>query len=205
VSKHQQQQQQQQPQQQHSSTTTTTTAQQASSVLFKPPPTLSILQHAANQRQQYTALPSTVSASYSKPSNTNMDLSAYFSNQPPSMMHGAALAPTLAGGQIAADAPIILAQTMLLLKQQEQRFGQGQQPPVLVQQQQQQQQPYSGPPLRYLMTGRQVKFCCNKEEVLHHYQTVPQEKYWPVPEYAAKLQGPNAAGVVRARINTTGV
>jgi hypothetical protein len=129
-----------------------------------------------------------------------MDLSAFYGNQAPSIMGAAGLAPALAGGQHAVDTPMILAQMQFLLLEQEQRYGNGEQPQVLVQ-----QQPYSGAPLCYLMTGRQVKFCNTKEEVLYHYQTVPQERYWPVPEYAARLQGPSAAGVVRARINKTGV
>jgi hypothetical protein len=128
-----------------------------------------------------------------------MDLSAYYSNQQPAVMSGAAFTPALAGGRQAADAPIILAQMQFMLHEQEQRYGNGEQPPVQVQ-----QLPYDGPPLRYLMTGRQVKFCNTREEVLYNYRTVPEGRYWPVAEYAARLQGPRGGGVVRARITTTG-
>jgi len=44
---------------------------------------------------------------------------------------------------------------------------------------------------------------------MYHYVTVPQQEpegpSYPVPEYAACLQGPLGAGIVRARVNTTGV
>lgn len=71
-----------------------------------------------------------------------------------------------------------------------------------------QQLPYDGPPLSFLTSGRQVKFCSSREDVKYHYVTVPQETDGPsnpVPEYAACLQGPLGAGIVRARVNTTGV
>ena len=103
---------------------------------------------------------------------SNTDLSAILSGnqlQAPAIMGGAGLAPALAEGQVAADADVILAALQLTLHQQEQRYGNGEQPPVPVQQQQ-----YNGPPLRYLMTGRAVKFCTTREEVLHHYQTLPE-------------------------------
>jgi Ni,Fe-hydrogenase I large subunit len=117
----------------------------------------------------------------------------------PFILGGAGLAPLLAAGQTASDASVVIANLPALLYQQEQRYSNGEQPPVLVQ-----QQPYDGPPLRYLLTGRQVKFCTTKEEAVHQYQTVPEGQYFPVPEYAASVQGPNGAGIVRARINTTG-
>jgi hypothetical protein len=91
-------------------------------------------------------------------------------------------------------------QFLLMLMEQEERYGNGEQPPVQVR-----QLPYDGPALRYLMTGQQVKFCNTREEVLHYYQTVPEERYWPVAEYAASLQGPRGAGIVRARVNKAGV
>jgi hypothetical protein len=48
------------------------------------------------------------------------------------------------------------------------------------------------------------RFCADRENVLHSYQTVPGGEYWPVPEYAAVLSGPLGSGIVRARINDTG-
>jgi hypothetical protein len=94
-----------------------------------------------------------------------------------------------------------LTNLQFLLAEQEHRYGNREQPPVPVI-----PLPYDGPPLRFLLDGRQASFCTTKEEVIYHYQTVPNGRFYPVPEYAARLQGANgASGIVRARINTTGV
>lgn len=120
---------------------------------------------------------------------------------PPSMMHRAGLSPLLAGGQRAEQANMIVAALTIVLAEQELLYGHGEQPPVPVQ-----SQPYGGPPLRYLVSGRQVKFCTDKEQVLHEYEAVPGHDYSPVPEYAAfVLGGPLGGGIVRARVNRTGV
>lgn len=42
------------------------------------------------------------------------------------------------------------------------------------------------------------------ERVIHDYKTVPAGRYWPVPEYAAVVLGPNGGGIVRTRVNNTG-
>jgi hypothetical protein len=49
------------------------------------------------------------------------------------------------------------------------------------------------------------RFCTDREKVLHDYETVPAGQYWPVPEYAAMVSGPQGAGVVRTRVNNSGV
>lgn len=94
---------------------------------------------------------------------------------------------------------MVLAGLHSLVMRQQQQYGNGEQPPLLVQ-----QQPYHGPPLRFCLTDQRVRFCYTKEDVLHHYVTVPANRYAPVPEYAARLQGPLGTGIVRARINSTG-
>lgn len=124
---------------------------------------------------------------------------AIYSPSRPAVLRGADLCPVLAGGQRAQGSELNVAMLQLLLVEEEHRYGHGEQPPVLVQ-----HQPYSGPPLRYLLSGRRVKFCADRQQALHEYQTVPAGSYWPVPEYAAWVQGPSAGGVVRARINKTG-
>eukprot|EP00775_Hariotina_reticulata_P007336 gene7336-7548_t len=111
-------------------------------------------------------------------------------------------AAPLAGSRSSTRQPgLTLTNLQSLLAEQEQLYGHGEQPPVPVT-----QLPYNGPPIRYLLNGRQVTFCTTEEEVIYHYQTVPAGCYWPVPEYAASLQSASgASGIVRARINTTGL
>lgn len=126
-----------------------------------------------------------------------------FISEHPSIMAEPGEVPTLAAGA-ARQHGTNLSMLPWLLKQQQDRYGDNQQPPVAVQ-----QTAYQGPPLRFLLDGRRVKFCCSQDEVIHQYKTLPEESshagHHPVPEYAALVQGPAASGVVRARINTTGV
>lgn len=70
----------------------------------------------------------------------------------------------------------------LLMILQEARYGHGEQPPVLVRHME-----CVGPPLQYLLTGRQVRFCCTKDDV-STTQAIPQTEIanvYPMPEYAA--------------------
>jgi len=124
-------------------------------------------------------------------------------NGRPGVMSVQGLVPPLAGGQSASQPDITLAYGAFLLAEQEQRYGNGEEPPVPVQ-----QLPYDGPPVRFLMSGRQVKFCSSREDVMYHYSMVPQgigPSYHPVAEYAACLQGPFGSGIVRTRVNITGM
>jgi hypothetical protein len=58
-----------------------------------------------------------------------------------------------AGGLIESEPSVIIAALRVILAQQQQHYGNGEQPPVQVQ-----DQPYSGPPLRYLVSGRPVRY-----------------------------------------------
>lgn len=87
--------------------------------------------------------------------------------------------------------------------EQERQYGSGQQPPVAVQ-----HVAHEGPILRFLQTNRPVNFCYTKEEVVRQYKTIPEssgKSIKPPPEYAARLQGPRTSGIVRTRVNKTGV
>jgi len=114
---------------------------------------------------------------------------------------GPPVAPLAGSADSHRQPGLTLTNLQCLLADQEHRYGYREQPPVPVI-----PLPYDGPPLRFLLDERQVSFCTTKEEVIYQYQTVPNGRFYPVPEYAARLQGANgASGIVRARINTTGV
>jgi hypothetical protein len=66
---------------------------------------------------------------------------------------GAGQAPMLAGGLTEEKPSFVLASLHVLLAQQQQQYGNGEQPPGQVQ-----HQPYSGPPMRYLISGRPVRY-----------------------------------------------
>ena len=65
---------------------------------------------------------------------------------------GAVQLPPLAGG-LTLDQPDVSLATLQVLAEQQELYGNGEQPPVQVQ-----HQPYMGPPLRYLVSGRQVRY-----------------------------------------------
>lgn len=62
--------------------------------------------------------------------------------------------PPIAGGTPADQQPgTTIANLQILLTKQQQLYGSGEQPPVQVQ-----HQPYNGPPLRYLVSNRPVRY-----------------------------------------------
>jgi hypothetical protein len=75
----------------------------------------------------------------------------------PDMSNTIAQCPPLAGGRTLDQPTVAIATTQILLAQQHKYYGNGEQPAVQVQ-----HQPYSGPALRYLVSGRPVRYMtCN--------------------------------------------
>jgi hypothetical protein len=76
----------------------------------------------------------------------------------PDMSDRVAQCPPLAGGRTLEQPTVAIATTQILLAQQQRYYGNGEQPAVQVR-----HQPYSGPPLRYLVSGRPVRYlACNQ-------------------------------------------